>query len=216
MASLGDTAGRLAAGDLDARVGSGHRLLAVAPPDGTAVLTLIQPEPDSPQSRLIGRAENPTETLDYSYEKQLELLQNVKRGVADVVTSKKRLQLQTTKLEQDLVKLEEQARQALAGGREDLARRAQLDRNDMYRSLVGYIGAKHAVEVVLTQAQESAPYALDVEVAMTGEQGETRHVVKLRERTARSRFTPSGKIADVRLDPDHRLLIWDPEYGPRP
>jgi phage shock protein A len=75
-------------------------------------------------SRLIGRAENPTETLDYSYEKQLELLQNVKRGVADVVTSKKRLQLQTAKLEQDLVKLEEQARQALAGGREDLARRA--------------------------------------------------------------------------------------------
>src|SRR5438552_7381093 len=40
----------------DARVGSGHRLLAVAPPDGTAVLTLIQPEPDSPQCRLIGRA----------------------------------------------------------------------------------------------------------------------------------------------------------------
>jgi predicted enzyme related to lactoylglutathione lyase len=40
----------------DARVESGQRLLAVAPPDGTAVLTLIQPEPDSPQSRLIGRA----------------------------------------------------------------------------------------------------------------------------------------------------------------
>src|SRR5436190_24206091 len=40
----------------DARVGSRHRVLAVAPPDGTAVLTLIQPEPDSPQSRLIGRA----------------------------------------------------------------------------------------------------------------------------------------------------------------
>src|SRR5213594_4170991 len=40
----------------DTRVGSGHRLLAVAPPDGTAVLTLIQPEPDSPQYRLIGRA----------------------------------------------------------------------------------------------------------------------------------------------------------------
>jgi serine phosphatase RsbU (regulator of sigma subunit) len=40
----------------DARVESGQRLLAVAPPDGTAVLTLIQPAPDSPQSRLIGRA----------------------------------------------------------------------------------------------------------------------------------------------------------------
>ncbi len=75
-------------------------------------------------SRLIGRAENPTETLEYSYEKQRELLQNVKRGVADVTTAKKRLEIQTTKLEQDLVKLEEQARQALAGGREDLARQA--------------------------------------------------------------------------------------------
>jgi phage shock protein A len=75
-------------------------------------------------SKLIGRAENPTETLDYSYEQQLQLLQNVKRGVADVVTAKKRLQLQTGKLEQDLVKLEEQAREALAANREDLARRA--------------------------------------------------------------------------------------------
>jgi predicted transcriptional regulator/DNA-binding XRE family transcriptional regulator len=33
---------------------------------------------------------------------------------------------------------------------EELTRRAQFDRNDMYRSLVGYLGAKHAVEVALT------------------------------------------------------------------
>jgi phage shock protein A len=78
----------------------------------------------SKASRALDRAENPNETLDYSYEKQLELLQNVKRGVADVVTSKKRLQIQTTQLEQSLVKLETQARQALAAGREDLARQA--------------------------------------------------------------------------------------------
>src|SRR3712207_4247064 len=75
-------------------------------------------------SKLLDRAEDPSETLDYSYEQQLQLLQNVKRGVADVVTSKKRLQLQTDKLEQSVVKLETQARQALAQGREDLARQA--------------------------------------------------------------------------------------------
>jgi phage shock protein A len=75
-------------------------------------------------SKLLDRAEDPGETLDYSYEKQLQLLQNVKRGIADVVTSKKRLQLQASQLEQSLVKLEEQARQALAQGREDLARAA--------------------------------------------------------------------------------------------
>ena len=75
-------------------------------------------------AKLLDRAEDPSETLDYSYEQQLQLLQNVKRGVADVVTSKKRLQLQTDKLEQSVVKLDTQARQALAQGREDLARQA--------------------------------------------------------------------------------------------
>src|SRR5256886_16593108 len=75
-------------------------------------------------SKLLDRAENPAETLDYSYEKQLELLQNVKRGIADVVTAKKRLQLQTDQLEQSIVKLESQARQALASNRDDLARQA--------------------------------------------------------------------------------------------
>jgi phage shock protein A len=73
---------------------------------------------------MLNRAENPNETLDYSYEKQLELLQNVKRGVADVVAAKKRLQLQSDKLEQSVPKLESQAREALAANREDLARMA--------------------------------------------------------------------------------------------
>ena len=50
-------------------------------------------------SKLLDRAEDPNETLDYSYEKQLELLQQVRRGVADVATSKKRVELQSEKLE---------------------------------------------------------------------------------------------------------------------
>jgi phage shock protein A len=75
-------------------------------------------------NKLLNRAEDPGETLDYSYEKQLELLQNVKRGVADVVTSKKRLEMQTATLEQSVVKLDGQARTALQAGREDLAKEA--------------------------------------------------------------------------------------------
>ena len=75
-------------------------------------------------SKLLDRSEDPETMLDYSYERQLELLQNVKKGIADVVTAKKRLQLQQQKLEQQVVKLDTQARQALAAGREDLARTA--------------------------------------------------------------------------------------------
>jgi phage shock protein A len=86
-------------------------------------------------SALLNRAENPNETLDYSYEKQLQSLQNVKRGVADVVTAKKRLQLQTQQLEQNVVKLDTQARQALAAGREDLARQALERKSGLQQQL---------------------------------------------------------------------------------
>jgi phage shock protein A len=75
-------------------------------------------------SKLLDRAEDPAETLDYGYQKQIEHLQNVKKGIADVVTAKKRLQMQSQKLEQNVVKLDTQARQALSQNREDLARAA--------------------------------------------------------------------------------------------
>jgi phage shock protein A len=84
-------------------------------------------------SKLLDRAEDPSETLDYSYQKQIELLQNVKKGIADVVTSKKRLQLQEEQYKQQVVKLDTQARQALAAGQEDLARTA-LERKNVIQT----------------------------------------------------------------------------------
>ncbi|CAB4945185.1 unannotated protein [freshwater metagenome] len=85
----------------------------------------------SKANRALDRAEDPRETLDYSYEKQLELLQKVRRGVADVATSRKRLELQLAALEQQGTKLEGQAKAALAGGREDLAREALTRRSGL-------------------------------------------------------------------------------------
>ena len=75
-------------------------------------------------SSLLNRAENPSETLDYSYEEQLRQLQNVKRGIADVATAKKRLELQYTSMQQQIDKLDGQARDAVKANREDLAREA--------------------------------------------------------------------------------------------
>ncbi len=84
-------------------------------------------------SKMLDKAEDPAETLDYSYQKQLEQLQNVKKGIADVVTAKKRLQAQESGLQQQVVKLDTQARQALAAGREDLARTA-LERKNVIQT----------------------------------------------------------------------------------
>ena len=78
----------------------------------------------SKMNRVMDNAEDPRETLDYSYEKQLELLRNVKRGVVEMVTAKRRLEMQASKVQANLTTLDSQARQALEAGREDLARLA--------------------------------------------------------------------------------------------
>ena len=78
----------------------------------------------SKANKLLDRHEDPREILDYSYQKQLELLQQVKRSVATVVTAKKRLELQKAKLEQNTQKLDRQAKDAISSGRDDLARLA--------------------------------------------------------------------------------------------
>jgi phage shock protein A len=87
-------------------------------------------------SKLLNRAENPAEALDYAYERQLEDLQNVKKGIADVVTAKKRLQIQESQLNQQAEKLDGQAREAMSAGREDLAR-AALERKHLITGEVG-------------------------------------------------------------------------------
>jgi phage shock protein A len=108
-------------------------------------------------SKILDRAENPSETLDYSYQKQLELLQNVKKGIADVVTSKKRLQMQEATMQQQVVKLDTQARQALAAGQEDLARtaleRKQLAQNEL-QSLDGQITELEGQQQKLTDSEQ--------------------------------------------------------------
>ena len=73
-------------------------------------------------SKLLDRAEDPGETLDYAYEKQLEQIQVIRKGIVDVVAAKKRLQTHATRLEQQVQKLDIQARTAIRVGREDLAR----------------------------------------------------------------------------------------------
>ena len=78
----------------------------------------------SKMNRILDSAEDPRETLDYSYEQQREMLQNVKRGVVEMVSAKRRIQQQATKVQENITRLDQQARQAVEVGREDLARLA--------------------------------------------------------------------------------------------
>jgi phage shock protein A len=87
--------------------------------------------------KLLDRAEDPRETLDYSYQRQLEMLHKVKRGVADVATSRKRVELQAQQLQDKAAKLHDQAKQALEAGREDLAKEALARRAAIQPQLEG-------------------------------------------------------------------------------
>lgn len=79
---------------------------------------------------IVGAAEDPRETLDLSYEKQRDMLQQVQRGLIEVTTAKRRLQLQAAQLEAGIRDADDQAHRALAAGREDLAR-AALERKQL-------------------------------------------------------------------------------------
>jgi len=75
-------------------------------------------------SAALDKAEDPGQVMDYSYSKQLEQLQQLRRSIADVVTNEKRLEMQQSQLIERINKLDLQAMQALQANREDLARMA--------------------------------------------------------------------------------------------
>jgi phage shock protein A len=89
-------------------------------------------------SSFLDRAEDPGQTLDYSYEKQLEQLQNLKRSIADVVTSEKRLELMEAQVNAQIQRYDNAARQALSMGKEDLARSALERKQGLQTQLTTY------------------------------------------------------------------------------
>ena len=115
-------------------------------------------------NKALDRAEDPRELLDYSYSKQLELAQQVRRGVADVATSRNQVELQRTGLTQSAGKLEQQAQQALLTGREDLAREALARRSAVLAQdsdLEGQAASLGAEEEQLTLASHRLQAKID-------------------------------------------------------
>ena len=93
-------------------------------------------------NKALDRAEDPREALDYSYERQVDLLQEMRRGIAEVATARKRIELQQKQLEGAAGRLNTQAQQALQTNREDLARQA-LTRRVAIESELRDLQAQH-------------------------------------------------------------------------
>jgi phage shock protein A len=107
--------------------------------------------------KALDRMEDPRETLDYSYKQQVEMLTRVRRGVADVATSRKRVELQMNALQKELNKRDTQARDALSKGREDLARAALQNKAQLqtqYADLEVQFSSLQEQEEKLTMASQ--------------------------------------------------------------
>jgi len=75
-------------------------------------------------NKALDAAERPDEMLDLSYEQMLDQITQVKRGLVAITGSRKQIELQEQQLRATVDHLGEQAKAALAQGREDLAREA--------------------------------------------------------------------------------------------
>jgi len=75
-------------------------------------------------NKALDAAEKPDEMLDLSYEQMLDQITQVRRGLVEIAASRKRIELQEQQFQHTVDHLQDQAKAALAQGREDLAREA--------------------------------------------------------------------------------------------
>jgi phage shock protein A len=93
-------------------------------------------------NKALDAAEKPDEMLDYSYDQMLDQITQVKRGLVTIAASRKQLELQEQQLQHSVDHLNDQAKAALAQGREDLAREA-LSRKAAAQQQIDGLGPQH-------------------------------------------------------------------------
>jgi DNA-binding XRE family transcriptional regulator len=111
-----------------------------------------------------GLPPDPREGLDSAYQRQLMMLQKVRRGVADVATSRKRVELQITQLEQSVARLARQREDALAAGQESVASDAQTREagyQDQLSRLRAQLSSLSSEEQKLTAASQRLQAKVD-------------------------------------------------------
>jgi phage shock protein A len=107
-------------------------------------------------NKALDAAEKPDEMLDLSYEQMLDQITRVRRGLVDIAASRKQIELQETQLQHSVDHLQDQAKAALAQGREDLAREA-LSRKAAAQAQIAGMEPQHQQ---LTEEEEKLTQAL--------------------------------------------------------
>lgn len=134
----------------------------------------------------LDRAEDPRQTLDLSYEQQLDNLTKVKRAVADVATARKRVEIQAEQLKTQGDKLAEQAKAALGQNNEPLAREA-LSRREAISVQLQDLETQHAT--IADQEQKLADTAQKLQVQV--------EAFRTRKETIKATYTAAQASAHI-------------------
>jgi DNA-binding XRE family transcriptional regulator len=177
---------------------------------GEALLALIDagealgPPLVVPLESVLLQAQDPREALDLSYQRQLEMMTQVRRGVADVATSRKRIELQLDALEQNAAKLAGQRENALAAGREDIAG-AAASREAEIQEQLATLRRQHRVLAGEEERLTLASQRLQSKV----------EAFRVRKETLKASYTAAEASRTVRVAmADLRAEAGDPEDVP--
>jgi phage shock protein A len=108
-------------------------------------------------NKALDAAEKPDEMLDLSYEQMLDQITQVRRALVDIAASRKQIELQEQQFQHSVNHLQDQARAALAQGKEDLAREA-LARKAAAQAQIDGMEPQHQQ---LTEQEEKLERTLD-------------------------------------------------------
>ncbi len=123
-------------------------------------------------NKALDAAEKPDEMLDLSYEQMLDQITKVRQALVTIAASRKRIELQEQQLQHSVDHLTDQAKAALAQGREDLAREA-LSRKAAAQSQIDGMEPQHQQLTEEEQKMEQTLAALQDRVNKFRTQKET-------------------------------------------
>jgi phage shock protein A len=144
-------------------------------------------------NKALDAAEKPDEMLDYSYEQMLDQITQVRQALVTIVASRKRIELQEQQLQHSVDHLQDQAKAALAQGKEDLAREA-LSRKAAAQQQIDEMEPQHQQ---LTEQEQKLEQTLDALQKRVNEFRTKKEVLKAQYSAAQAESSVNADVAGI-------------------
>src|ERR1700731_794349 len=173
-------------GRLDLAVGAGRSPSTKEQIDMATLFQRARDVLNAKANKALDAAEKPDEMLDLSYEQMLDQLTKVRQALVSVAAAGKQIELQEQQLQHSADHLQDQAKRALAIGREDLAREA-LSRKAAAQAQIDPMEAQHQQLAEQEQKLEQTLAALQQRV----------NTFRTQKETLKAQYTAASAVSSV-------------------